>query len=205
MKKILLIAVLILMYSCKEGNNPSKDGFFSFKEENNTAEKYDTITLGNRYSLLIPESLERTNELNDVARIQYQNKEEDFYIVVIDKLKEDFSKAIEDKKYNAKPNLEGYFKVIRQQFGPKTGIKNVNFSDVSKANIKNSKAITFTVTGETINDNNRSLFFRYSVVESNLRYYQIITWTGSANANKTIAKMNKIINSFQVEEVIKKS
>ncbi|MEO8516437.1 MAG: hypothetical protein ABI426_06820 [Flavobacterium sp.] len=192
MKKVLLIILLILLYSCKEVNNTTQ-------EEDNATERYDTITLGNRYSLLIPESLERTDKLNDIARIQFQNKQQDFYIIVIDQLKEGFYKRVEEKTFNVTPDIEGYFKVIKEHFGEECGIKNFKVSNITRGKINSNKAITFTMTGECY-DGKYSVFYRYSIVESKLRYYQIMGWTNITNADKTITKMNKIINSFKIEE-----
>jgi hypothetical protein len=69
MKLKLLIALLIFS-SCKN------------EQKSNTSEKYEIHTVENKYQVLIPESLNKTNRLNNLTDFQFENINEDLYIII---------------------------------------------------------------------------------------------------------------------------
>jgi hypothetical protein len=181
MKKIISLLFLVLISSCNE---------------NLQNEKYEKKTVENKFSLLIPESLEQTNKLNSIASIQFENTNQDFYIMVLDESKDVFNKAVNKEIYNTTTDLDGYYKVIVNHFKEITS-KDFKVYNIEKKKINNSNAIVFSMSG--INDGYPA-FYRYAVIESNKRYYQIMSWTNTSLEQKYTDRMNKIIDSFKIEE-----
>ena len=181
MKKIISLLFLVLLSSCNE---------------NLQNEKYEKKTVENKFSLLIPESLEQTNKLNSIASIQFENTNQDFYIMVLDESKDVFTKAVNKEIYNTTTDLDGYYKVIVNHFKEITS-KDFKVYNIEKKKINHSNAIVFSMSG--INDGYPA-FYRYAVIESNKRYYQIMSWTNTSQEQKYTDRMNKIINSFKIEE-----
>ncbi|WP_142785694.1 hypothetical protein [Changchengzhania lutea] len=185
MNKIHYLIVLIIFASCKEKNSVN--------------EKYETKVVENKYSILIPESLSKTTGLNRHTTFEYENLKDDFYIILMDESKDGFFKKIERKVYDAAPDINGYYKVVLNHFREETNLKDFQVFDEIFELDKKDKKITFTMTGVDMDDNYH-VFYRYSIIESKSRYYQIMSWTNQTSAKKLIYKMSKIINSFQIEE-----
>ena len=181
MKKIISLLFLLLLSSCNE---------------NSKNEKYEKKSVENKFSLLIPESLGLTNKLNSIASIQFENTNQDFYIMVLDESKDAFTKAVNNKVYNTTTDLDGYYKVIVNHFKEITS-KDFKVYNIEKKKINHSNAIVFSMSG--INDGYPA-FYRYAVIESNKRYYQIMSWTNTSQEQKYTDRMNKIIDSFKIEE-----
>jgi hypothetical protein len=181
MKKIVSLLFLAVLCSCNQ--TPP-------------IEKYDTQTLENKYSLLIPESLEQTDQLNKFASMQFKNAKQDFYIMVLDEPKAGFAQAVEEKKYNTTSDLGGYYKIVVDHFRDITS-KGFKVYDIEKKKINSANAIVFSMSG--LNDN-YPVFYRYAVIESKERYYQIMSWTNTMQEQKYQERMNKIIDSFNIEE-----
>nr|WP_199002121.1 hypothetical protein [Flavobacterium sp. ASV13] len=182
MKNFILLLSLLLLSSCNQ--SPSD-------------EEYEKKMVENKFSILIPESLEATNSLNDVASMQFQNLNEDFYIIVIDETKTDFANAIQNNSSNITPDLEGYYNIILNHF-KKVTPKDFKVYNIEKKKINASNAIVFSMSG--IN-NNYPIFYRYAIIEGNQRYYQIMSWTSIPQEKKYTKRMNKMIESFSVEEI----
>lgn len=181
MKKNISLLFLVLLSSCNE---------------NIQNEKYEKKTVKNKFSLLIPESLEQTNKLNSIASIQFENKSQDFYIMVLDESKDAFTKAVDSKVYDTTSDLDGYYKVVVNHFKEIT-TKDFKVYDIEKKKINHFNAIVFSMSGI---DDGYSAFYRYAVIESNKRYYQIMSWTNTSQEQKHTERMNKIIDSFKIEE-----
>ncbi|SHH71866.1 hypothetical protein [Flavobacterium defluvii] len=181
MKKIIALLFLVVLSSC---------------DQNHSNEKFEKKTVENKYSLSVPESMGVTTELNDVASLQLQNQMEDFYVIVIDESRKDFLSIVENKVLNTTPDLDGYFNIISDHFKQVTE-KDFKVYDIQKKRINSAKAIVFSMTG---NIDNNTVFYRYAIVEGKERYYQIMSWTSARQEKEYTDRMNKIIESFNVEE-----
>jgi len=181
MKKIISLLFLVVFASCNQ--SPS-------------IEKYEKKTVENKYSILIPESLEQTDQLNKVASVQFLNKKQDFYIMVLDESKEGFVNAIDQKLYNTTADLSGYYTILVAHFRKITP-KAFKVYNIEKKKINTHNAIVFSMSGIT---DSYPVFYRYAIVEGNQRYYQIMSWTNTSQEQKYTERMNKIIDSFEIED-----
>jgi len=170
---------------------------FSSCNKNPVDEKYEKKIVKNKYSIFIPESLEETTELNNLASTQFKNLSEDFYVIVLDETKNSFANAVQNNPTDITPDLKGYYNVIINHF-KKITQKDFKVYDIEKKKINSSNAIVFSMSG--MNDNYPA-FYRYAIIEGDQRYYQIMSWTNIPQEKKYTERMNKIIESFSVEEI----
>lgn len=182
MKKIISLLFLVVLSSC---------------DQNHSNEKFEKKTVENKYSLSVPESLGVTTELNDIASLQLQNQMEDFYVIVIDEPKSEFLQAVENHLINTTPNLDGFYGVITNHF-KQVMPQDYKLYDIKKKKINSASSIVFSMSG--VVDGN-SIFYRYAIIQGRQRYYQVMTWTSGQQEEKYTERMNKIIESFNVEEV----
>lgn len=180
MKKIISLLFILTLFSCSQ---------------NTQNEKLEKKTVDNKYSLYVPESLSATTELNDVASLQLQNQFENFYVIVIDESKKDFLQAVGNNVLNVTPDLDGYYSVITNHF--KQAVKDYKLYDIKKKKINGANAIVFSMSG--VNDNT-TIFYRYAIIKGSERYYQVMIWTTGSKEKEYAERMNKIIDSFNIEE-----
>lgn len=173
MKKILLLIALVT-FSC------------------NVKEEFKTITIPNKYSLDIPDSFEKADNLNEEATLQYQNVFKEFYVIVMEEPKETFDTAVITNDVDMTPDLEGYFKAI--QLNLKEGVKNLKIFNQKNTEINGRKAKVFSMTG---NVEGYDIFYRYALIQGKKHYYQIMLWTEKKNGESYLATMDQSINSFK--------
>jgi hypothetical protein len=173
MKKILLLLILTA-FSC------------------DVKEEFKTITISDKYSLDIPESFEKANNLNDEASLQYQNSFKEFYVIVMDEPKATFDSAVVYNDVDMTPDLEGYYKAI--QVNLKNAIKKIKIFDQKNTEINGRKTKIFSVTG---NVEGYDIFYRYAIIQGKKDYYQIMLWTEQKNGDQYLATMDQSIHSFK--------
>ncbi|MFL0354802.1 hypothetical protein [Xanthomarina sp. GH4-25] len=185
MTKIYCLILLIIFTSCKDKNTINGES--------------DRKIVDNKFSVLIPSSMTKTSGLNPYTTFEYQNTQDDFYVIVMDESSDGFSKTVNQKIYDVTPDIKGYYNVILDHFREETNLKDFRVFDEIFELDKPEKKITFTMTGIDVTDD-YPVYYRYSIIESKTTYYQIMSWTNQTNAEKIIPEMNKIINSFKIEE-----
>ncbi|MBP6557265.1 MAG: hypothetical protein KA213_02795 [Flavobacterium sp.] len=158
----------------------------------NIKEEFKTVTIANKYSIDIPNSFEKVDNLNDEASLQYQNALKEFYVIVIDESKESFKEAVLENHADITPNLEGYYKAI--QLNLTEAIKDMKLFEEKTTAINGRKAKVFSVTG---NVEGYDIFYRYAIVEGKSYYYQIMLWTEKKKEANYKEMMNTSINSFK--------
>jgi len=166
MKKIILIlsiiSVVFLLSSCND--------------------KY--IEVGKKdFSLKAPKELQiNTGMIFDGAEIEYQNTEEDYYLVVLKDSKEDYT------DYQMSDYQDENIAFILEEGSLKFDVKNKKINNLD-AIITN--AVTVDEDGKT--------FWKVALLESDTHFYTIWTWTGPDYVTKNLKKMDKIINTFNLK------
>ena len=183
-KNYLFGVLLIFISSCKQPE---------VKTEN------EIITTEN-YSLSIPKDFERSNNLNKLAKVQYQKVDEDLYFVVLEETKESFENAIKLKVHDATPNLFGYYKVVTKHFDEIN--QDFKISDYGYTKINSCNAIVFSMSGKDLEDG-KNVFYRYALLEDDKNLYQIMSWTNIHYKDKLVGRMEGIINSFKSKSISK--
>ncbi|SEQ08159.1 hypothetical protein [Flavobacterium urocaniciphilum] len=165
------------------------------KKESKNVENEKIIA--DNYTLMVPKDFEKTNKLNELAKIQFQKVDEDLYFIVLEETKQSFADAVKLKIHDTTPNLYGYFKVVTNHFKEIT--KNLKVNDVGRTKIDSCNAIIFSMFGQTL-DNGKSVFYRYALIEDDKNYYQIMSWTNIHHKEKLIGRMDNIIHSFKMKK-----
>lgn len=172
-----IIFFIIMFSSCNQGKN------------NNTQK-----IISDNYSLIVASDFERTNSLNELSKVQFQNIKENLYFIVLEEPKERFKNAIKLKLHKSTPDLMGYLKVVTNHFKEVTD--NFELSDVGFTKIDSCNAVVFSMSGINPEDN-RKIYYRYALIEDENNYYQIMSWTNLKNKLKLIGKMEETIHSFK--------
>lgn len=148
---------------------------------------FNEITINNSYSIAIPEYLTATSGMHANASAQYLNEEKEVYLLVIDEVKEDM------EAYDLDYDLDTYYKnIVSTPF--KDFIKGGKISIPGRQEINGSKALITEIEGEI---DGVLIFYKLAVIETEKKFYQIVTWT-KANQKETYEKdMLKIIESVK--------
>jgi hypothetical protein len=178
LKNYILAILLIFFSSCKQSENS----------------KENEVVMTENYSLSVPKDLEQTNNLNELAKIQFQKVDEDLYFIVLEETKKSFEDAIKLKVHKVTPSLFGYYQVVTNHFDEL--YDDFKVTDFSRTKINSSNAIVFSMSGKRLDDGKKT-FFRYALIEDSNNLYQIMSWTNIHYKDKLIGKMEGIINSFK--------
>lgn len=173
-KAIYLLLIVGLLSSCKK--------------------ETQTVDIEKRYTIEVPVSLTKTNNLNEEASLQYQDTFNDFFLIVIDEPKTAFTKALEQNSLDTtyKNDLEGYSKFITDGMDPSISIKKLpDFEDTTINGLK-ARLLSF----EGIAAGNK-VYWKLAFLEGNTTYYQVMVWTHADNRKKSEKKMVAIIDSFK--------
>ena|SRR5690554_73638 len=182
LKKIILLTFLISIFSCNKNENKNERIF----TEN--------------YSIEAPSDFERTNEMNELAKVQFRKSKEDLHFIVLEETKEGFKNGIKMGVHKVSPSLFGYYKVITNHFDEITD--NFETSDYGVTKINSCNAIVFSMSGKHLEEG-KEVFYRYAILEDEKNLYQIMSWTNLAYKDKLIGRMAPIINSFKSNSISK--
>ena len=182
LKNIAFGILIIFIYSCKKTENKAERIF----TEN--------------YSIEAPYDFERTNQMNELAKVQFRKTNEDLHFIVLEESKVGFQNAIKLGVHKTTPNLYGYYKVITTHFDELN--ENFKITDYGITKINSCNAIIFSMSGKDLEDG-KSVFLRYAILEDDKNLYQIMSWTNLNFKDKLIGRMTSVINSFKSESISK--
>jgi hypothetical protein len=175
MKSIFLsITVVLLFISCQE------------KEE------FKTITIAEKYSMELPSSLTKSENLNDNASLQYQNTFKELYAIAIDETKEAVDPVLASDTTTATTNLDKYTQLLKSNF-EKT-LTNFKCTKIEKSQINGLDAQTYSING-TID--NVDVYYEVAFIEGRENYYQILVWTKLDQKEEYSKKMKDMVASFK--------
>ena len=174
--KIIFGILLIFTFSCNKSENKTERIF----TEN--------------YSIEAPNDFERTNEMNELAKVQFRKSEEDLHFIVLEEPKEGFQNAVKLGIHKASPNLHGYYETITNHFDEIN--EDFKINDFGRTKINSCNAIVFSMSGKDLEDG-KSVFYRYAILEDDKHLYQIMAWTNLNYKDKLIGRMEPVINSFK--------
>ena len=151
--------------------------------------KFNSQKAGNVFSLEIPDYMNRTVGLNDVATVQYKNSVKDIYTIVIEDSKEEL--AIADIFYSS---LKEFQEEFEKDF-------------IKEEEKRSSSTPLFT----TKNDNNFveyevsyydqelkiEVYYLVGIVETKSHFYKVLSWTNLANKDKFKVDFQKILYSLK--------
>jgi hypothetical protein len=187
MKKYLFaIPALLLFVSCIPGT----------KNEKTEAADFFTVPSEN-FSLRLPTYMSEAKNLNEVATLQYQNVIKNIFCIVIqESTAEVDTMLVQNELINEYPlGIEGYSKLIRDQFIENAGSDNVKGgTPLAKLEVNGADAMHFEADALVSGYN---IHYHYGLIKGKTNYYQIITWTTVSKKDKFKDTMLEILKSFK--------
>jgi len=162
---------------------------FLFISCNHTVE---TVKVEGRYTIDLPSYLDKTEDLNKAASLQYKNAMREFYVLVIDEPKANFNKVLEEGELDYTANIDGYSKLLADDIAKSSGLAVTPKMETTTINNLNARTIKFDGTVNGVN-----VYWIIAYVEGKNRYYQILTWTLDTKKTDNEADMNAIVESFK--------
>jgi len=173
--KILSSALLLILFLSACSNNTQK------------------IKVGDKYSLVLPDYLSETDELNDDASLQYQNTEKEFYTIVIDENKQELFDIIDQSELLAgyQKNLEGYSKLLLDGL-----IADAGLAVAPKVQDETINGLPAKILSTTLDADGFRVYYKIAMIEGKADFYQVMTWTMESNATEHEEEMEGIVRSF---------
>jgi hypothetical protein len=156
--------------------------------------EYEARLVNNTYSIEIPLMLTQATSLHDEASLQYQNLQQELYVLAIEEPKNEIHDMIhqEEALTNFTPDFEGYAKLITENMDLRVRLDHV--SELKDTIINGHKAKLQTMESEI--DGNKAYYW-IGIFEGDKNYYQVITWTLLAKKELHQSKMEHMIYSFK--------
>lgn len=164
--------------------------FFLLQSCNQT----QVVKIKNHYSMELPGSMETVKDLHPLASLQYKEKLDEFYVIVIDEKKKEMHAALETNGLSEiySNNVEGYATLLFDDI--KTRIKVKSNTPLKKERINGLDARTYEVNALV---DGMDIYYNIAYVEGAKTYYQILTWSSISEKSKHKDKMKQIIHSFK--------
>ena len=175
MRILNLLSVFSLLYltSCLGGNSVD----------------YKKVTVEDTYQLRIPQTMQKSNELHDFARLQYSDEQEGFFLIGIDESKEDLNKL------HLYYQLEDYAHFVTRTVS--NGLDTANVTMQAQQEINGLNCISTDMFGAmTSLESPLEVYYRLIVLESERNFYQLIAWTSRDQAPRFRPIANEIECSF---------
>lgn len=165
----LMAVVVSLLTSCNQETN------------------FKRVTVEGKYSIELPDYMEAWMGKQAEASLKYKNEERDVYTIVIDESKKEL------KNYNLSCNLDAYFKKVCGQ-SPIQSIDQARFGVPVKRMLKAGQACISDISGKV---NNFPVGYRLAVVETENRFYQILSWTHADNKDAYSSDFDHLLESLR--------
>jgi hypothetical protein len=157
--------------------------FISCKKET----VFNSVTINDNYSISIPEYLSPSTGMHQQASAQYENKEKEFYLLVIDESKADM------QTYDLDYDIDTYYKnIVSKPF--KDFIQGGKISIPGRQTINGAKALIADIEGEV---NHTQIFYKLAVIETPNKFYQVVVWTRADQKEMYEKDMLAIIESLK--------
>lgn len=158
-------------------------------------DKTSEVTIHDQYKLTVPGSLAHLDNLNENASLEYGNKLQEFYVIVIDELKQEWVNALaqygELQDSTITPDLKGYRTFLMDGF--KQSVTNANFKQSKEFTVNNMPAHLYEIEGQV---GGIEAYYYYTFVEGREHFYQILTWTLLDRRDKYRDEMETMTNTF---------
>lgn len=155
-RKIASITILstLLLTSCLGG------GGVTYKE----------VTVEDTYMLRVPESMEKSNELHDFAKLQYADEEQGYFLIGIDESKAELSKL------QLFYQIEDYAHFVTKTVS--FGLDTANVTAQTTQQINGLTCVSTDLFGAmTSAKKPLEVYYRLMVLESERNFYQLIAWS----------------------------
>lgn len=165
------------------------------KKENVADIDFKKVSVGDLFTISLPDYLKEMDNLNDEAVLQYGNIYKESYIVVIDEPKQEFADTFKGfNEYDDDLSLIDNYLNAQTNF-LRESIQNFQTIPYNVDTINGLPARQMMVTGKV---DGLNISYLVGFVEGKERIFMIMTWTLKERANKYEDIFNKIIGSFEL-------
>ena len=152
----------------------------------------ETVKVDGKYTLDLPSFLNKTDDLNKAASLQYKNEMREFYVLVMDEPKENFHEVLNEGGLDYERDLNGYSEILAKDIAESSAIEITPKLQKTTINNLNARLLNFEGVVNGVN-----VYWKIAYIEGKNRYYQILTWTLPEKKEKNAEAMDAIINSFK--------
>jgi hypothetical protein len=165
-----------------------------FFQSCNQETKYVEKTVKEMYRISVPENMTALKGLSSEASFQYGNELQNFYVLVIDESSDDFYTVFDEYELAEfyPRNLMGYSQMVVETMQENADIFNVG--DFEELTINGKEAIQTDFYGIY---NGLDIYYHLTTLESDLHFYQIMSWTPKENMDSHKESMKEIAHSFK--------
>lgn len=187
-KNLLLLFLISTICSCVEPQGNKQSDLLLNTE-------LDLIRVNNQYSIEIPTFMNKSNDLNIEASLQYQNIFKETYVIVIDEPKDEFKSVfIGLDEYDNSVSAAKNYKDIQLQFLEEEVI--IKSIDEKESSIINGLPFEITEVDATVEG--IDIGYTIAFVEGAKNVYMIMAWTMQNRHEKYSQLFEKIVKSFNV-------
>lgn len=152
-------------------------------------EDYKEVTINDHYSIEIPASMERSNELHDFAQLQFADNDRGYFLIGIEENKTEL------QQLQLFYGLEDYAHFVTRTVAD--GMDTVNVVGSSEQDVNGITCISTDLYGAlTSGAEPVEVFYRLMVLESSSFFYQLIAWTSREQSSIFRPIANTIECSF---------
>lgn len=169
MKKIILVFCLLIFISILS--------FIIFFHSEPI--KFSTVTVPDKFSIILSEYLSKTDSIDSSALLQYKNEKEQIFLLVYE---------IAD---TAHLSVKDFFMKTSDDFISRIG--HANLVKYYPEKINNQQAFIGNIRGMV---NETSAYYRIAVIASGKSFWKIIIGTNDNRKSQYDEDMNKMIRSF---------
>ncbi|MFN1834797.1 hypothetical protein AB2B38_006000 [Balneola sp. MJW-20] len=154
---------------------------------------YKEITADGKFKISIPAFLNKSNDLNPEASLEYYHLRQEFYTMVIDEPIIDVNNAIVDNNLEEyySFDINGYAELVFEDLESRSDFKKVSEVNSKTINGLQSKHVTYHGIFEGVD-----ISYQIRVYEGEKDYYQVHVWTLNRYKTRHQDNMNVIFNSF---------
>ena len=149
---------------------------------------FNEINPKGEYTVLLPDYLSATGGIHKQASLQYQNEEKEVYALVIDEKKADL------EAYDMKYNLDTYYENVVSKPFTET-LQNAKVNAPGRQDINGNKALVAEITGTL---NGVGVYYKLAIIETETKFYQVLTWTRADRKEKYENDLTRIIETLKV-------
>lgn len=160
-----------------------------------TPTRWETQKVNRLYSIDIPSYLNKTDDLNDEASLQYQNEDEELYIIILDENKKEFMEAVnellEDETISDEEILDVYAYLQFTTFATDEDYdSSLEYLEINGLNARELDVIDYM--------EDYTVFYKMACYEGKDNLYFLVSWTTSDNKDRLNPDLQNIINSFKL-------
>lgn len=157
------------------------------------------VTINDQYSLEIGKHMKESKELNDDASLQYEDTEEELYIIVIDEKTKEFTDAFRGEKGwdNSKSIAENYRRVQIASMKKKMKMKG---KEVIRKTTVDSYPMEIVDFSAKVPGIDYEIAYKIGFLEAKGNLYMIMDWTLKSMLDRHNREMEDMITSFKTAD-----